>query len=132
MSKVYYMNTGPWPYFIGFTTDQDAFKREMRRLKVKEPVSFFASANAAATTHSFTSGGTAMAIVCIAPPSRKQSKEQYAALIAHEATHVVQDMRENLGDLGREAEAYLVQQVVQEALQIAWRTNRTIRKAPVP
>jgi hypothetical protein len=71
-----------------------------------------------------------MAVIVMCPPSRKASKEQYASLLAHEAVHVVQEMRDKLGDLGSEAEAYLVQQIVQEGLQVAWGTNRTIRKEP--
>jgi hypothetical protein len=71
-----------------------------------------------------------MAIIVMCPPSRRASKEQYASLLAHEAVHVVQEMREKLGDLGSEAEAYLVQQIVQEGLQVAWKTGRTTVKTP--
>jgi hypothetical protein len=39
-------------------------------------------------------------------------------------------MRDDLGDLGREAEAYLVQQIVQEGLQIAWKTGRETKRKP--
>jgi hypothetical protein len=115
---------------VGFTTSDDAFQREMKRLKVREPGGYI-NPNANATTHYLTgSNGDRTTIVCIEPPSKKRSKEQYAALVAHEATHVVQDMRERLGDLGHEAEAYLVQQIVQEGLQKAWKTNRVTRRKP--
>jgi ribosomal protein L30E len=128
-SKVHYLNTGPWPWYIGFTTDEDAFQREMKRLHVKDAgPGVKAGSNAA--THHLVNGSTNMAIIVMCPPSRKASKEQYASLLAHEAVHVVQEMRDKLGDLGSEAEAYLVQQIVQEGLQVAWGTNRTIRKEP--
>lgn len=131
MSRVRYLNLGPWPYFVGFTTEPDAFDREMRRLKIKDPSAFTKNAWSNAATHFFTSDGNpATAIICIQKPTRKQSKEQYAALVAHEATHVVQDMRDRLGELGREAEAYLVQQIVQEGLQHAWGSNKVRRREP--
>jgi hypothetical protein len=131
-SKVRYFNTGPWPCYIGFTTDPDAFQREMRRLKVKEPNEFIANAHSHATTHFLSNHGTGLAIICMEPFHRPRTKEQYAALVAHEATHVIQNMRADLGDLGSEAEAYLVQQIVQECLQIAWATGKETRKAPRP
>jgi hypothetical protein len=102
----------------------------MRRLKVREPNGFFKNAGSNATTHFFNSNGQSLAIICMEPQDRKRSKEQYAALLAHEATHVVQNMRDDLGDLGREAEAYLVQQIVQEGLQIAWKTGRETKRKP--
>lgn len=127
--KVHYLNTGPWPYYIGFTVEPEAFEREMKRLG-RKGVEFFASTHANASTHFLVNEGTALAIVTMAKPSRHHSKEQYAALLAHEASHIVFAMRERLGDLGFEAEAYLVQQIVQEGLQIAWATGRSLRKEP--
>lgn len=124
------MNLGPWPNYVGFTTDAGAFDREMRRLKVKNPDAAIAKSRSNATTHFLRSGGKSCAIIVMQPMGRRCSKEQYAALLAHEATHVVQEMRDDLGDLGREAEAYLVQLIVQEGLQIAWKTGRSVRFAP--
>jgi hypothetical protein len=128
--RIHYLNLGPWPGYVGFTTSPDAFKREMRRLKVKEPNEFTKNAHSNAATHFLSNNGQSLAIICIEPMSRTRSKEQYAALLAHEAVHVVQQMREDLGDLGSEAEAYLVQQMVQEGLQKAWKTNRVTRREP--
>lgn len=131
--RVYYMHTGPWPYYIGFTTDPDAFAHEMKRLKVVDDNDgFIKNAHSNATTHFLNNKGSHMAIVCMEPFKRSRTREQYAALLAHEATHVIQDMREQLGPLGSEAEAYLVQQIVQEGLQIAWKTGKAARKAPIP
>lgn len=131
MKGVHYINTGPWPGYIGFTTSADAFAREMRRLKVKEPNNFTKNERSNAATHFFSNHGASLAIICMEPFSRRRSKEQYAALLAHEAVHVIQEMRSNLGELGSEAEAYLVQQIVQEGLQRAWATGRTTRKVPI-
>ena len=129
MKRVHYLNLGPWPCHVGFTTSDDAFQREMKRLRVKD-AGYYLGPNANASTHYLRSAsGERVTIVC-APPKKGRSKEQYAALVAHEAAHVVQDMREGLGDLGREAEAYLVQHIVQEGLQIAWSTGRKRKRRP--
>lgn len=128
--RIHYLDLGPWPGYVGFTTSADAFSREMKRLKVKDPSRFVSNERSNATTHFFTNHGSALAIICMEPPTRKRTKEQYAALLAHEATHVVQQMRDDLGELGKEAEAYLVQQIVQEGLQTAWKTGRVTRREP--
>lgn len=129
--RVRYLNLGPWVYFVGFTTDEAEVDREARRLRMPGPIETVPGA--AATTHIFTrEGHPGTAIIRIVPPSRRQSREQYAAMLAHEAVHVVQDMRAMLGDLGKEAEAYLVQFIVQSCLQIAWKTGRVQRLRPAP
>ena len=129
--RIHYLNLGPWPGYVGFTTSEDAFRREMKRLDVKDADKWISNAHSQATTHFLNNHGTSLAIICMIPQPRQRTKEQYAALLAHEATHVVQQMRDDLGDLGREAEAYLVQQIVQEGLQIAWATGRETRRAPI-
>lgn len=128
--RIHYLNLGPFPGYVGFTTSNDAFQREMRRLNVKGEIGFVSNERSNATTHFLSNHGKSLAIICMQPHSRRHSKEQYAALLAHEATHVVQEMRQDLGELGREAEAYLVQQIVQEGLQIAWDTGRETRRSP--
>jgi len=59
------------------------------------------------------------------PYSDEKTKEQYAALLAHEALHAIQEMRDlNGGDpFCQETEAYLLQMIVQDCLQIAWGSN---------
>ncbi len=129
-----YFNLGPWPGYVGFTTSEDNFAAEMKRLNVDD-AQFLASDNANATTHFLTTKqGKFCRIITIQPfDKKKTSREQYAALIAHEAMHVVQDMQKDLAQgksLGGEAEAYLIQQIVQESLQVAWATGREIRREP--
>lgn len=130
--RVHWFNMGPWPYFVGFTTDGDAFAREMRRLKVPADPSHI-NKGANATTHHLTKDcGNSIAIICLEPPRPSISRECYASMLAHEATHVVQEMRDQLGELGREAEAYIVQRIVLEGLQIAWKTGRAPIHVPQP
>lgn len=128
--RIHYLNLGPWPGYVGVTTSAAAFGREMKRLKVKDADTFIKNEQSNATTHFLNNHGSNLAIICMQPQSKRHSNEQYAGLLAHEATHVVQEMRSNLGDLGSEAEAYLVQQIVQEGLQQAWKTGRCKRTEP--
>lgn len=129
-----YFNTGPWPVYIGFTTCEKAFAAEMKRLKVTD-VNFLGSDRSNATMHTLENHGSLCFIIAAQPfQPRKVTKEVYAALIAHEALHIVQVMQEELAQgksLGGEAEAYLVQQIVQECLQDAWRSSKVRRTKPV-
>lgn len=132
--NMHYFNIGPWPGYVGFTTSQKAFAKEMKRLAIEQEVAFSAHERANATTHFFEKNGKTIAI--IAMPSFDEgahSREQYAALVAHEAMHVIQAMQDELAagkTLGSEAEAYLIQQIVQESLQIAWNTGMITRREP--
>ena len=132
---VKYFNMGMWPGYVGITTCEKSFQKEMKRLKLKD-VPFFASDSANATTHFFDRRGHAtMALITIRPFDKKRnSREQYAALIAHEAMHVVQDFQRRLyrgQPLGDEPEAYLIQQIVQECLQWVWRSNKVRSTEPM-
>lgn len=131
--KVHWLQTGQWPCYIGFTTDEGAFRRCMKRMDVSDPPQWIMG-GANATMHTFErpSGGTTF-IICMTPHNRKVSREQYAAMIAHEALHVVQEMERTYYTGGRfddESSAYLLQHIVQHCLQHAWNTGRTRRAAP--
>lgn len=122
-----YFNMGPWPVFVGFTTSEEAFAKEMERLKI-EGVNFLARERAHATVHILERSGSLTFIIAMAPFNpRRVTREMYAALVAHEAVHIIQEMQNELAkgeSLGKEAEAYLVQQIVQESLQDAWASNK--------
>lgn len=133
--NVKYFNMGMWPIYVGITTCEKSFQKEMKRLKLKD-VPFLGRTSANATTHFFDESGRATAIlITILPFNKKRnSREQYAALIAHEAMHVVQDLQRRLNrgqPLGDEAEAYLIQQIVQECLQWVWRSNKVRSTEPM-
>lgn len=72
-------------------------------------------------------GGSATFNLAIEPWTRKRSREQYAALVAHECVHVIQEIKEEYSPtqpLGVESEAYLMQYLVQEALQLAFESKK--------
>lgn len=128
-----YFNMGAWPVYCGFTTDEKAFQKELKRLGIENgPLGVSDRANA--TAHFLECKGTLCFIIAAQPfNARKMSREQYAALVAHEAVHIVQWMKEELSpseNMGKEAEAYLVQQIVQESLQSAWGSTKVRRTEP--
>jgi hypothetical protein len=124
-----YYNMGQWPLFVGFTTSEKAFKREMKRLQVSIP--FIPNERSTAAAHYLERGGDLTVIITMRPCKGKPV-EQIAGLLAHEAVHVAQQLWENIGESkpGREAEAYLVQMITQCCLQDALKTNRVRKEAP--
>jgi hypothetical protein len=130
-----YLQMGPWPGFIGLCFDERVFRNEMKRLKVKEPGNFLGSKLANATLHHLVSNSGQVVYLLTLGSTKGRTKEQVAGLVAHEAMHVIQQMQEDIAggkSLGHEAEAYLVQMIVQEALQSLWKSNKVRRTEPVP
>lgn len=134
-AHIKYFHLGQWPVYIGFTTSPKQFAKECERLSVKD-VQFTARTGAGATMHSFenTKNGSLVCIITIGKFDENiHSREQYAAMIAHEALHVVQEMRNVLNrsrPFDDECEAYLTQYITQECLQVAWRSGKTRQDKP--
>ena len=128
-----YFNMGPWPFYCGFTTSKKKFKAEMARLGIDPAPDFVTTDHANATTHFLERRSCLTAIIAMPKPKGdKHSPEQIAGLLAHEATHVAQELWRSIGEKrpGDEAEAYLVQHIVQCCLQIAYNTNRVRQTEP--
>lgn len=129
-----YFHMGQWPVYFGFTTSPKAFKREVKRMGVKSDVPFFARERANATTHFFvTPEGASCVIITMPKVAKGQPHSQYAALVAHEALHVIQEMHRELNkgaSFGDEADAYLIQSLVQNCLQIAFEEGLEKRTVP--
>jgi hypothetical protein len=128
-----YCNMGSWPCYVGFTTSQKAFKRETKRICPSESIPFLGSNRANATTHFLAKDGCTTAIITMqSPKAAKTSFEQYAALVAHEAVHVAQQIFRDIGEKepGDETEAYFVQHIVQFCLQEAYKTGRSRKEKP--
>lgn len=130
-----YLHMGPWPGFVGLCFDEKVFHKEMERLGLKQKVNFLGSDHASATLHHFVSRGGSVCQILALGSVKGRTKEQVAGLIAHEAVHVIQNMQEDIAggkSLGGEAEAYLVQMIVQEALQSLWKSNKVQVTEPIP
>lgn len=128
--SVKYFDMGQWPCYVGFTRNEEAFDKEMHRLGVKDNP--FLNGGAA-RTHTLVNPKDGGLVVIIAVTPTRHSHEQEAALIAHEAVHAMQYIREEYGSgepFGIESEAYLVQYILQSCLQEAWNTNRKISRRP--
>jgi hypothetical protein len=128
-----YLHMGPWPGFVGLCFNERDFRKEMKRLDVQQEVDFLSGEHANAALHHFVSKAGVCQILTLGPV-KGRSKEQVAGLIAHEAVHVIQNMQDDIAggkSLGGEAEAYLVQMIVQEALQILWKSGNARRTVPV-
>jgi hypothetical protein len=133
--RVTYLETGPWPFYVGVTMCSKVFKKELDRLGVKGDYKLLCTPWADATTHHFEDkSGKLCVIIGLRHPSEKGvSDAQYAALVAHESLHAVQVLRNRINDgdcLGMEAEAYLLQSIVQSCLEIAWRRDDAVPATP--
>jgi hypothetical protein len=113
-----YFHMGQWPCYVGFTTSEEEFNAEMKRLKIGNAPECFIG-NSSAVTHCFdpNADNMLMVIVCIKRTRRKV--EQVAALLAHESTHVMQYMQDEFfqgQQFDRENQAYIVQYLTQNFL----------------
>lgn len=122
MSKfIHYMDTGPVPAYVGFTSNPKNFARELARLKVKDPQNALC-ADADNPGRTTTLERSNENILCIVSMDRGRAKNTsvpaIAGLLAHEATHVKQKvmafMRES--EPSPEFEAYFIQSVTQFCL----------------
>jgi hypothetical protein len=113
MQRVKYYDIGPYPVYFGFTTDPEAFKRELKRLGIKEDVPFTLD-GVPGTTHHFLKGGKLTVIVCV-KVMKKVSRPQLYGVLVHEAVHVWQAVLEKIGDetTSDEVEAYSIQNIAQ-------------------
>lgn len=131
---VEYFHMGPFHCFVGFTLSPEAYTKELNRLCIKpDEHDNFTLDEDGACTHLFTHKGYLTAIITMGGLSKGRDFAQIAALIAHEACHVVQALWRHSGETrpGDEAEAYLVQYISQRCLYAiqAWRKAKRKRKA---
>lgn len=113
------------PFYFGLCLSKEAFQRELRRLKLpreKWP-EWQRSRNAGATAHWLEHGATGrrFAIVCL-KVRRGVTRVQIDALLVHEAVHVWQWIKEDIGEdaPSKEFEAYSIQRLAQ-TLMAAYR-----------
>lgn len=129
-----YFHMGQWPCYVGFSTDPDAFAREMERLRVDNPPQFVTSEYGHACTHFLFNRDMLTVIVTIKRQS-KRMREQIAALIAHEAVHVMQEMQRQFfasGKFDDENQAYIVQYLTQQFLIEYNNPGKNMSRSNVP
>ena len=102
------------PFYLGLCITEDQFKRELKRIKVpanETPLWVVDGKDGA--IHLFTDKqGRGIAIVCI-KPSPHVDEIQVIGLLIHEAVHVWQDIKKDMGeyDPSPEFEAYSIQNI---------------------
>lgn len=111
------------PIHYGLCTSQKAFDKALKKLgvpKAERPCLVMNRADA--TTHFFENDGRVCAIVGINKAntkSREISPNVVIGLLIHEAVHVWQEIRRNLGEdcPSAEFEAYSIQRIAQNLIE---------------
>ncbi|OWT68074.1 MULTISPECIES: hypothetical protein [unclassified Achromobacter] len=106
----------PIPLQFGACFSAVEFYREMRQLKCDDPPSFTCDKSAAVHTFEGSDDSIRMLLTLDPVAAAAQDGIEIAALLAHEAVHVMQECRRWMGEKepGSEWEAYTVQHVAQE------------------
>ncbi|MBT2299250.1 hypothetical protein J7E70_02120 [Variovorax paradoxus] len=105
-------------YHYTLCTTQGMFKRELRELALPPAdwPPFLKNGRANATVHYLEhTSGRRCALVCI-PPSEHRDPLEVLGLLTHEAVHIWQAIREDIGEKepSAEFEAYAIQRLSQE------------------
>ena len=105
-------------YYTLCTTEKQ-YNAALKHLRVKhrEAPSFLASPRANATVHHFNCEDKYCAVVCLGN-TKERTNAQVLALLVHEAVHIWQEFKENIGEgaPGRELEAYAIQSISQSLI----------------
>lgn len=109
-------------FYYGLATTEKDYHAELRRMKVAEKhwAPFISNAQSDATVHwlANTKEGKPAAIVCIRVTPGRTGLE-IAGLLVHEAVHLWQAFRKDIGELepSSEFEAYSIQVFAQELMR---------------
>lgn len=109
------------PYSFALCLSKKQFKKEMKRLELprKKWPQFLATPHASATVHFFERHGDIdfCAIVCLGDTSKVELEQVYSMLV-HEAVHIWQEIRANIGERypSSEFEAYSIQAISQRLM----------------
>lgn len=107
------------PIYFALCLNPKAFRRELKHLKVPHSAwpEFIHNSQSHGTTHHFERKGKRCAIVCVRD-THKHSAEAVTGLLIHEAVHIWQAIRDDLGEHkpSAEFEAYALQNISQELI----------------
>lgn len=109
-TTITWLEMGAIPINVGFTTSQRAFAKECRSFGVDNSHEFL-SGTGEASTHTFSDHDDNRNFqIVVTIHKKKRTILDLVWLLAHEATHVWQGIRERLGEKtpGHEMEAYTV------------------------
>ena len=116
------------PVYFTVCTSEKLFNQELANIKVQDRPKFTKSPIHAAT-HYLEYGNRKAAIVCLTPT--KETGIEIAALLCHEAVHIWQYIKRELGESepSAEMEAYAIQHIAQELMVLfhkQWRKHGPI------
>jgi len=110
--KVTYIDHGPYPVYIGLCNNKAAFKKELKKLEIKEEDARWAGTGGETFCIDRQKAGDRVIIVCC--DHKKIST--VAEVVAHEATHVMQYIQDKCwpdgGKFDDETQAYIVGWIV--------------------
>ena len=109
------------PVYFGLCLSEKKFKKELKRLNIpKHEYPDFLRTGAFANVHTLVkdSTGGVTCIICMRK-NKKESIEHIYAALAHEAVHIWQKIRENIGENfpSFEFEAYSIQNICRELFE---------------
>jgi hypothetical protein len=103
-------------YYYGLCTTEKQFHRELRKMNIDRAQwpEFIANEQSNATTHFFECNDKRAAIVCM-PIVKDRLGVEIAGLLVHEAVHIWQAHRDDIGEKqpASEQEAYGIQWIAQ-------------------
>lgn len=116
-------------HFFTLCTTEDGFTKVLKHLQIPkgQRPPFVNNWHSDATAHYFENRGerTKSVVVCVAN-FEKKSPPQIAGLLAHEATHIWQQIKDDYGERNPspEFEAYSIQSITQQLLTEFYRQTK--------
>jgi hypothetical protein len=110
--KTRWVELGVFPGFVGFVPDKDSWDKTVKNLG--NPTESYPTTDGRCTQ--FVKGQETTILITVADGAEKnRSLSQVVGIIAHEATHAWQMIKDNIGERnpGHETEAYFIQCVTQ-------------------
>lgn len=123
-SKTIWCDNAFFPIYFGFAPDEFALCNTLKKMKIKEKVEYPCSGARCSLFDG--SDGNRCAIVTVSEKCDILSPQAVYALLAHEAVHVWQEIREAMNEdrPSSEFEAYAIQHVVVELANAYERTRK--------
>lgn len=118
--NLHWLDLSIWPAYVGFCSSEEDYFGFLEELDIDDD--FYMPDTADACVKSLDADGRLCLLVCIKPERFKPySQVQRAGLLAHEVVHVIQGIRERIGDIGAEGEAYTMQRILMAL--VSWEKN---------
>ncbi|WP_284076271.1 hypothetical protein [Herbaspirillum aquaticum] len=108
------------PYFIGLCLDEKQFRKTQKAMGIpRKDWGEMVKPGADATCHTFIKGDGSLAAIVTIGPHQGKTIQQVHALLVHEAVHIWQNIRREIGEdsPSKEFEAYSIQSISQRLME---------------